>query len=86
MALSPTGCQGAPRKEVDVDVARRCASIGCTMEEIAAVLGVCAKTLYNRLHDEPELRQAIDFGRERMAASRSADFRGSVPMPAPTPC
>jgi hypothetical protein len=36
----PKGEGGAPRKEINLDVARRAASIGCTAEEIAALLGV----------------------------------------------
>jgi hypothetical protein len=56
---------GAPRKEIDLDVAERAASIGCQMEEIAAMLGVGKQCLYDRLKDTPELVEVIDRGRAK---------------------
>ena len=45
----PKGEGGAPRKEINIDVARRAASIGCTADEIAALLGVARATFYLNL-------------------------------------
>lgn len=56
---------GAPRKEIDLDVAERAASIGCQMEEIAAMLGVGKQCLYDRLKDTPELAEVIETGRAK---------------------
>ena len=42
----PKGEGGAPRKEINIDVARRAASIGCTADEIAALLGIARATFY----------------------------------------
>jgi hypothetical protein len=54
---------GAPHKVIDADVARRAASIGCTRDEIAALLGVSPATLYNHLRDDEQLRAEIEEGR-----------------------
>ena len=51
-------------KPIDTTVMRRAASIGCTGEEIAALLGVARATFYNRLKDDPSLQVAIDEARE----------------------
>lgn len=55
---------GRPEKLIDVAVAKRAASIGCTIEEIAAVLGVSQRHLYDRLNEDPELKRAIGEARE----------------------
>lgn len=55
---------GAPIKDINVDVLRRAARIGCTVDEIAALLGVHRTTFYDRLKLEPELQTAIDEARE----------------------
>ena len=43
-----------------LDVARRAASIGCTAEEIAALLGVARATFYLNLERDPEFPLAYD--------------------------
>jgi hypothetical protein len=59
----PKGEGGAPRKEIKLDVARRAASIGCTAEEIAALLGVARATFYLNLERDPEFQRIIDEAR-----------------------
>jgi hypothetical protein len=53
---------GAPPKVIDAEVAKRAASIGCTRDEIAAVLGVSPATLYNALKADETLRADIEEG------------------------
>lgn len=53
-----------PIGKIDLDVVRRSAGIGCTVGEIAAVLGLSRATLYNYMESNPEVQEAIDFGRE----------------------
>lgn len=49
MARKPTGQpNGRPRKEVDLTVVRKLASIGCTQREIASILEVSIDTLTSR--------------------------------------
>ena len=55
----PKGQGGAPVIPIDEAVMRRAASIGCTADEIAALLGVARATFYNRLKDDPSLQVAI---------------------------
>ena len=42
----------------------RAASIGCTVEEIAAILGIARSTLFERKADDPAIEDAIEKGRE----------------------
>jgi hypothetical protein len=50
---------------LDLNVARTAAGLGCTQEEIAAVLEIGARTFYDHLAVDAELREAIAIGRER---------------------
>lgn len=56
---------GRPRIEIDVQVMRRAASIGCNVDEIAALLGIGRSAFYLRLEEDPELQAAIDEAREQ---------------------
>jgi predicted transcriptional regulator len=47
----------------------RAASIGCTVEDIAALLGLSRKTIYNHMEQDPELAEAMDRGRGMGRAS-----------------
>ena len=60
----PKGEGGRPRAEIDLAVLRRAAAIGCTNEELAVVVGVCSKTFYDHLKQDPDMQQAIDEGRQ----------------------
>jgi hypothetical protein len=50
---------------IDLDVARRAASLGCTSDEIATLLGVCRRTFFNHLKADEGLQEAIDEGRDQ---------------------
>jgi hypothetical protein len=56
---------GAPRKEFDLDVAKRAASIGCTVDEIAALIGLPKRTFYDHMKRDPAIQTAIDEAREQ---------------------
>lgn len=59
------GTGGAPRKEINVDVLKRAASIGCTVDEIAALLGIARATFFDHLNRDPELQRMVDEAREQ---------------------
>jgi hypothetical protein len=56
---------GRPPTPIDLDVVRRAAGIGATVDEIAAVLGVPRRTLYDRMEQDPEIQHALDEGRDQ---------------------
>ena len=57
------GPGGRPRVEIDLGLVERSAHIGCTNDEIVALLGIGRSTFYDRLKDDPELQEVIDRGR-----------------------
>ena len=57
------GPGGRPRAEIDLGLVERSAHIGCTNDEIVALLGIGRSTFYDRLKDDPELQAVIDRGR-----------------------
>jgi hypothetical protein len=58
---------GRPRIEFDRKVIEGLASIQCTDEEIAAVLGVSVDTLTRRKKDDPQGQWPSDAARYRRA-------------------
>ena len=46
-----TQSMGRPNKDVDEDVIAKLSQIGCTQEEIGAVVGISARTLQRRFAD-----------------------------------
>ena len=50
--------------EIDVEVMKRAASIGCTMGEIAVMLGIARSAFYRHLEKDPSLRDIIEEGLE----------------------
>lgn len=55
---------GRPPVEIDMEVVRRSAGIGCTINEIAAVLGIARSTMYKYMELDPGIQTAIDEGRD----------------------
>jgi hypothetical protein len=60
---------GRPKAEIDAAKVENAAGIGCTVEEIAAVLGVGVSTLKDRVAAEPELAEALERGRDKGKAT-----------------
>jgi hypothetical protein len=56
------GHGGAPRKPIDLDLVRRLAGIGCTIEELAVACAVAVETMYHRMELEPALGVAYQEG------------------------
>jgi hypothetical protein len=81
----PGPAPGAGARPINLAMVARCAEIGCTIEEIATVLGFSRSNLYERMDAQPEIREAIDRGRNlgkvrlRLLQWRSA-MAGNVTM------
>ena len=54
-----TKSMGRPNKDVDEDVIAKLSQIGCTQEEIGAVVGISARTLQRRFSDLVEENKNI---------------------------
>jgi transcriptional regulator with XRE-family HTH domain len=59
---------GPPRTSVPLDQVETLASIGCTLEEIASVVGLSKRSLIRR-RDDPRFLEAIESGRAKGRAS-----------------
>lgn len=60
---------GRPRAEIDLDVVRRSAGIGCSVNEIAAVLGIGRSTMLKYMALDADIQAAIDEGRDNGCAT-----------------
>ena len=69
---------GQPPKIVDLAIVERAASIGCTANEIAAMCGFSRSTWFNKLHDDPAVREAVERGKDRGCATlRRLQWKGA---------
>jgi len=59
----PKGSGGRPPVNVDINTVTRAASIGCTIEEMAALCGISDRTFNNRMQDDPEFAAAVEMAR-----------------------
>lgn len=55
---------GPPKREIDMKLVERAAQMGCTNEEIVALLDVSMGCFRNRLKDDPALQDALTWGRD----------------------
>ena len=55
---------GRPKAEIDLDVVKNAAKIGCTINEIAAVLGISRSTMFKHMAENPDIALAMDEGRD----------------------
>lgn len=60
---------GKPYKLIDIEVAKRAASLMCTNNEIATICGIAHSTFYEHLKNQPELAEALEEGRDRARVS-----------------
>lgn len=69
---------GRPKAPIDLKAVENAASIGCTPDEIAAVLGVAQTTFFARKAAEPEINEAIERGRKNGRATlRRLQWQGA---------
>ncbi len=61
--------RGRPRIEIDLTQVERLATIQCTDEEIACVLGVSYNTITRRKADDPAFVEALEAGRGKGRAT-----------------
>lgn len=74
---APPQKRGPKPVEIEVDKVRALASIQCTYDEIAAVMGIKKRAFIDRINADPALREAIDEG---WANGRSSIRRAQVKM------
>ena len=59
-----------PKIEIDLAKVESLAAVGCSIEEIAASMGISARTIHNRMKEEnAEIAEAITRGRAKGIAS-----------------
>lgn len=63
-ALEVRNRGGRPSAEIDLEVVCNSAKIGCTVNEIAAVLGIGRSTMFKYMALDPAIQEAIDAGRD----------------------
>lgn len=54
---------GAPTAEINLEIVANAAGIGCTVDEIAALLGIGRNTFYDHRARNPAVDEAIERGR-----------------------
>lgn len=74
----PKDVGGRPEVVIDYAVVERAASIGCSKEEISAVLGIARSTLYLHMETDLEIQAAIDRGQDGGKATlRRLQWKGA---------
>jgi hypothetical protein len=61
--ICPKEGPGRPSAVIDLLTVERAASIGCPVEDIAALLGIGRRTLYDHMERDPAVADAIEKGR-----------------------
>ena len=56
---------GRPPVQIDMQAVERAASIGCTADEIAVLLGVGRSTFFEKLNKDPALKESLEIGKAR---------------------
>ena len=59
----PRNVGGRPPAVIDLLTVERAAAIGCPVEDIAALLGIGRRTLYDHMERDPAVADAIEKGR-----------------------
>jgi hypothetical protein len=63
ITVPPKNPEGRPPAVIDLVTVERAASIGCPVEEIAALLGIGRRTLYDHIERDPAVADALEKGR-----------------------
>jgi hypothetical protein len=69
ITVPPKEGPGRPPAVIDLLAVERAASIGCPVDDIAALLGIATRTLYNHMENDPAVAEAIERGRGTGRAS-----------------
>jgi hypothetical protein len=67
--VPPKDVGGRPPAVIDLLTDERAAAIGCPVEDIAALLGIGRRTLYDHMERDPAVAEAIERGRGTGRAS-----------------
>jgi hypothetical protein len=76
---------GRPEKLIDFATLERAAAIGCTKDEIAAVLGITRSTLYAHM-EKPQKSRRRSIAARTKARRHCAGCNGRAPRQATQPC
>lgn len=66
---TPKAKTGRPRKEIDLDLIEKLATIHCTIEEISAIVGCNPDTIYARMKEDESFSELIEKARSNGKAS-----------------
>ena len=67
-----------PLRDLDVEQIAAAAGIGCTTEEIAAIMKMSPSRFYQRMREDPIIKDAIEAGREHGKATlRRLQWQGA---------
>jgi hypothetical protein len=77
--IPPKNPEGRPPAVIDLLAVERAASVGCPIDDIAAILGICRATFYNHMERNPDIAEAIERGRGQGRGSvRRAQFEKAM--------
>jgi hypothetical protein len=74
--VPPKNPEGRPPAVIDLLAVERAASIGCPVDDIAALLGISRATLYNHMESDPAVSESHREGprhRSRIGAQNAMD-------------
>ena len=70
---------------IDYGIVERSAGVGCSREEIAAIIGIARSAFYRHIDKDERLRDALDVGAAKGRATlRRAQWKGAVTDGNPT--
>jgi hypothetical protein len=70
---------------IDYGIVERSAGVGCSREEIAAIIGIARSAFYRHIDKDEKLRDALDVGAAKGRATlRRAQWKGAVTDGNPT--
>ena len=77
--VPPREGPGRPYAVIDLLTVERSASVGCPVDDIAAILGISRRTFYDHMERDPAIAEAIERGRGQGRGSvRRAQFEKAM--------